>query len=91
VSLSVFNGPIRIGNATVLPGDVVLGSVSGVVFIPPHLALEVVEKSERIRMQDQWGQMRIREGKYTSGQVDGNWTDEMHADFNEWIANQPPI
>lgn len=86
VTLNIFNGPIRIGNATVLPGDVVLGNVSGVVFIPPHLALEVVEKSERIRKQDEWGQSRIREGRYTSGQVDGNWTDEMKNDFEKWMG-----
>jgi regulator of RNase E activity RraA len=83
------NSPIRIGNATVLPGDVVLGTVSGVIFIPPHLAQEVVESSERVRRMDFWGQMRIREGKYTSGQVDGNWNDEMREDFNEWLKNQP--
>jgi regulator of RNase E activity RraA len=84
VTLNSLNAPIRIGQATVLPGDVVLGSVSGIVFIPPHLALEVVERSERIRKEDEWGQMRIREGKYTSGQVDGNWNDEMRADFAVW-------
>ncbi len=84
VTLQNLNAPIRIGDATVLPGDIVLGSASGVVFIPPHLALEVVEKSERIRKEDVWGQMRIREGRYTSGQVDGFWTDEMRADFAEW-------
>lgn len=88
VTLNSLNAPIRIGQATVLPGDVVLGSVSGIVFIPSHLALEVVERSERIRMEDYWGQMRIREGKYTSGQVDGNWNDEMHADFAAWYAQQ---
>ena len=33
----------------------------------------------------------IREGKYSSGQVDGNWTDEMRADFNEWIKTQPAL
>jgi regulator of RNase E activity RraA len=85
VTMIGLNCPIRIGNATVLPGDVVLGSVSGLIFIPPHLAQEVVESSERIRRQDFWGQMRIREGKYTSGQVDGNWNDEMRADFEAWM------
>jgi len=84
VSMNSLNAPVRIGEATVLPGDVVLGSVSGVVFIPPHLAQEVVERSELIRKQDEWGQMRIRESKYTSGQVDGNWNDEMRADFAAW-------
>src|SRR5207302_3009541 len=70
VTLTGLNCPIRIGPATVLPGDIVLASISGIIFIPPHLAQEVVESSEMVRMQDYWGQMRIREGKYTSGQVD---------------------
>jgi regulator of RNase E activity RraA len=89
VTMVGLNSPIRIGNATVLPGDVVLGTVAGVIFIPPHLAQEVVESSERVRKMDRWGQMRIREGKYTSGQVDGNWNDEMREDFNDWLKSQP--
>src|SRR6185437_15220122 len=88
VTMTGLNCPVRIGEATCLPGDVVLGSCSGLVFIPPHLATEVVEKSEHIRKQDEWGQRRIREGKYSSGQVDGNWNEEMHADFAEWIKSQ---
>jgi regulator of RNase E activity RraA len=79
---------VRIGEATVLPGDVVLGSCSGVVFIPPHLAQEVVERSEKIRCEDEWGQLRIREGIYTSGQVDGNWNDTMRADFAAWLVQR---
>lgn len=85
VCLSSLNGPTRIGEATVLPGDVVLGTIGGVVFVPPHLAEDVCTRSERIRKMDEWGQMRIREGIYTSGQVDGAWTEEMKADFDEWI------
>lgn len=88
VTLSSLNGPIRAGGATVLPGDVVLGTIGGVIFIPPHLVQEVVESSERVRLQDTWGQMRIREGKYTSGQVDSTWNDEMRADFAEWQQTQ---
>ena len=84
VTMTGLNVPIRIGIATVLPGDVVLGSESGVIFIPPHLAQEVVERSERTRLEDYWGQLRIREGLYTAGQVDGNWTDAMRTDFAEW-------
>lgn len=89
VTLEGFNCPINIGDATALPGDVVLGTVAGVVFIPAHLAQEVVERSELIRKQDEWGQQRIREGKYTSGEVDGGWTDAMKADFAEWQKTQP--
>ena len=89
VTMTGLNVPIRIGGATVMPGDVVLGSESGIVFIPPHLAQEVVEHSERTRLEDFWGQIRIREGRYTSGQVDGNWTDEMRSDFAEWSKSHP--
>ncbi len=88
VSLVALNSPVRIGGATVLPGDVVLGTCSGVIFIPPHLAQEVVETSERVRLQDQWGQLRLREGKYLPGQVDGQWTEEMWADFHAWRAQE---
>ena len=95
VTMTGLNVPIRIGVATVMPGDVVLGSESGLIFIPPHLAKEVVEHSERTRLEDFWGQIRIREGRYTSGQVDGNWTDEMRSDFAQWsqsntAATAPP-
>ncbi len=86
VTLVGINNPIRIGEATVLPGDVVLGTCTGVIFIPPHLAEEVVVESERVRLMDEWGQMRLREGKYLPGQVDGAWTDEMNADFAAWQA-----
>ena len=88
VTMTGLNVPIRIGGATVLPGDVVLGTRSGLIFIPPHLVQEVVESSERVRKMDEWGQMRIREGVYSPGQVDGNWTDAMRADFKEWIKTQ---
>ena len=78
------NNPIRIGKATVLPGDVVLGTPTGVSFIPPHLAEEVVVSSERVRLRDEFGQMRIREGAYTPGEVDRKWSEEMEADFAQW-------
>ena len=52
--------------------------------MPPHLAQEVVESSESIRMRDYFGKMRIREGKYTPGEVDRKWSDEMDADFEGW-------
>jgi regulator of RNase E activity RraA len=79
------NAPIRIGQATVMPGDVVLGRQDGVIFIPPHLAERVVKTSELIRLRDQFGKLRLREGKYTSGQIDARWTDEIEKDFSRWL------
>jgi len=79
------NVPIRVGRASVMPGDVVLGKKEGVIFIPAHLAQEVVETSEIVRMRDQFGHQRLREGKYTPGQIDRKWSEEIEKDFSEWL------
>ncbi len=85
VTLAGINIPIRIGGATVLPGDVVLGTHTGVIFIPPHLAQEVVETSEDIRVRDEFSKLRLAEGKYTSGEIDVPvWREDIEADFQAW-------
>jgi len=88
VMLMGINVPIRIGNVTVMPGDVVLGTVEGIVFIPPHLAQQVVESSERVRLRDEFGHQRLREGKYTPGEIDQRWTPEIEKDFKEWLKKR---
>ncbi len=85
IMLTGVNCPIRIGKATVMPGDVVLGRQDGVVFIPAHLAEKVVKTSELIQLRDHFGQERLREGIYTSGQIDRRWEDEIEADFSRWL------
>ena len=85
LTLEGINIPVRIGAVTVLPGDVVLGTNTGVIFIPPHLVQEVVEASENIRVRDEFGKLRIGEGKYASGEIDvPNWRDDIEADFQAW-------
>lgn len=84
VSMPDINGVTRIGDATCVPGDVVLGTIEGLIFIPPHLAEEVVTRSEQIRLKDAFGQQRIREGVYTPGEVDREFSDEMNVDFENW-------
>ena len=84
VTLTGFNTPCRIGDATCLPGDVVLGTMTGVLFIPPHLAEEVVEHSERTHMREIFSHQRLREGIYNSSQMDTKWTEAIDADFAEW-------
>ena len=85
IMLAGVNCPVRIGGTTCMPGDVVLGRHDGVVFIPPHLAEQVVKTSELVRLRDQFGQLRIGEGKYTSGQIDRRWTDDIERDFSGWL------
>lgn len=88
------NVPIRIGAVTVLPGDVVLAKREGVLFIPAHLAEKVVVTSEIVQLKDQFGHLRLREGKYTPGQIDRSWSQEIKEDFMKWydaLPNKPPV
>lgn len=79
------NTPIKIGEAVVLPGDVVLGKREGVIFIPAHLVEEVVEKAEIVMLRDSFGHQRLKEGTYTAGQIDTQWTDAIREDFFGWL------
>jgi len=91
VMLFGINVPIRIGNAVVLPGDVVLAKREGVIFIPAHLAEKVAITSEFVMLRDQFGHQRLKEGKYTPGQIDGRWTDEIKNDFIKWLDDNPGL
>lgn len=79
------NKPTCIGKVMVLPGDVILGRDAGVIVIPPHLAQKVVETSEVVRLRDMFGHQRLREQKYTAGQIDTRWSDEIERDFSQWL------
>lgn len=86
VMLTGINVPIRIGQVTVMPGDVVLADPEGLTFIPAQLAEEVADTSERVRLMDQWGHQMLREQKFTPGQVDAAWSPAMIEEFNKWAA-----
>jgi len=81
------NCPLQIGYVTVMPGDVVLGTREGVVFIPPQHALRVVETSEKTRMQDNWAHRGVKEGRFTAQQADGSYTPEMNKEFTQWLLD----
>ncbi len=89
--LTGINVPVRIGEATVFPGDVVLAKREGVIFIPPHLLADLLINAEFVGLRDQFGHMRLKEGKYTPGQIDGRWSDEIKEDFLSWIDNNPDL
>ena len=88
------NKPTLIRGVTVMPGDVVLGKLGLVVFVPPHLAERVVKTSEIVRLRDLFGHQRLREGKYTAGQIDARWSDDIEKDFSKWLndhINELPV
>ena len=87
--LTSINAPIRIGRATVLPGDVVLAKKYGIIFIPAHLVEDLVITSEVTGLRDQFGHQRLKEKKYLAGQIDSEWTEDIKKDFLNWLANYP--
>jgi regulator of RNase E activity RraA len=86
--LGGINVPVRIGRATVLPGDVVLAKKGGIVFIPPQFLEDLVQNAEFVELRDAFGHQRLREGKYTPGQIDQQWSDEIKKDFLQWLDSQ---
>jgi len=69
VMLTGINVPVRIGSATVLPGDVVFGDSEGVYFIPPELVKQVVDKADETHVHDEWTKMKLLTGKYKSSEI----------------------
>lgn len=85
------NHPLIIGEVTVLPGDVVLARKEGVVFIPAHLAEEVVINAEFIQLRDKFAITKLKAGVYTPGQIDTSWTDAIKKDFLKWVKENPGL
>lgn len=87
--LTSINAPIRVGRATVLPGDVVLAKKFGTIFIPAHLIEDLVITAEVTALRDQFGHQRLREKKYLAGEIDTEWTPAIKQDFLNWVNNYP--
>ena len=87
--LTSINAPIRVGRATVLPGDVVLAKKYGTIFIPAHLVEDLVISSEVTALRDEFGHQRLKEKKYLAGEIDSEWTDPIKKDFLNWLNNYP--
>jgi regulator of RNase E activity RraA len=78
--LSTVNAPIRIGRATVLPGDVVMARRSGVIFIPPHFVEEIIIQVELAELRRQFNSQQ--QGRTAAPAGNNN------AEFREWLNRQ---
>jgi regulator of RNase E activity RraA len=83
------NAPIRVGEVTVLPGDVVFANEYGVAFIPAHLVEGLVAASEMVALRDEFERVLLQQGKYPSGEIHGTWSDQIKDEFRAWIAQYP--
>ena len=95
VMLTGVNIPIRIGNATVMPGDVVFGDREGVYFVPPHLVEQIVKNADELHIHDEWTQMMIKTGNYKPTDIYPSPRDpELKKQYEEYkkkkMAEQQP-
>lgn len=86
VMMTGMNVPCRIGDAICMPGDVVLGTVSGVIFIPAVMADAVAISAEKTKVRDMFGFERLAAQTYTGAQIDAAvWSKDIMNDFLQWF------
>lgn len=84
--LTGFNEVCRIGQAVCLPGDVVLGTTSGVLFIPSHLVADIINDAEKSHVKDIFGFEMIERGIYSTAQIDSAvWSVDMLDNMLEFL------
>jgi hypothetical protein len=45
--------------------------------------------SEFTALRDEFGILRLKEGKFTPGEIDMKWSDRIKADFLSWVKANP--
>jgi 4-hydroxy-4-methyl-2-oxoglutarate aldolase len=86
--LTCINCPIRIGRATVLPGDLVIANAQGVIFVPAILAEDAISSAEFENLMDAFNFELNQQGK-NGAQFEGGWTTEKFAAFRRWVDAHP--
>jgi regulator of RNase E activity RraA len=89
VMISGINIPVRIGRATVMPGDLVFGDAEGVYFIPPALVQQVLDNADVIHIHDEWTRRKFDEGKYKSREIYGSPADPaLKQEYQEYLKRR---
>ncbi len=89
VMLTAVNVPVRIGNVTVMPGDLVFGDREGVYFIPPALVTAVLDRADETHIHDEWTKKKFAEGKYKSSDIYGSPKDPvLKAEYEEYLKKR---
>jgi 4-hydroxy-4-methyl-2-oxoglutarate aldolase len=89
VMLTGINVPIRIGAATVMPGDLVFGDREGVHFIPPHLVEEVIKQAKITHIHDEWTKAKLLTGKYKSSDIYPTPSDPvLKKEYEEYLQKR---
>lgn len=84
-----WNVPIRIGQVTVMPGDVVIGDEEGLLFFPPQLADEAIKAAENQTYNEQFKEEMLKSRKYRTRDIYPRLSPEMEKIFEEWKKTHP--
>lgn len=60
--ITEYNVPVRIGKVYIKPGDFIFGDIDGIVVIPRNIAVEVLERAERIKANEKEMRGMVHEG-----------------------------
>jgi regulator of RNase E activity RraA len=89
VMLTGINVPVRIGDVTVMPGDLVVGDREGVYFIPPQFVKEVLDKADETHIHDEWTKKKFAEGKYKSSEIYGSPSDpKLKQEYEDYLKRR---
>ena len=89
VMLTGINIPIRVGNVTVMPGDLVVGDREGVYFIPPQFVKEVLDHADEVHIHDEWTRKKFDEGKYKSSEIYSSPKDpKLQQEYREYLKKR---
>jgi len=78
--------PVRIGNVTVIPGDILLGDRHGILVIPSALAGEMVDKALANDALHEFQRKLLLEGRSIYGVYPPN--DEVRKEFEQYKRDQ---
>ena len=84
-----WNVPVRIGGVTVLPGDVVIGDQSGLLFFPPQLAAAAIKGAEDTVYTETFKRELIQSRKYRTKEIYPRLSPELEKLFEEWKKTHP--
>jgi 4-hydroxy-4-methyl-2-oxoglutarate aldolase len=89
VTLAGINVPIRIGNVTVMPGDLVVGDREGISFIPAQLAQGVLDAADTTHIHDEWTRQKFDTGKYKSSEIYGSPRDPaLRQEYQDYLKKR---
>jgi regulator of RNase E activity RraA len=84
-----WNGPIRLGGITVLPGDIVVADAEGVLIVPPQLVADVITEAENTVYTENFKREMMRSKKYRARDIYPTLSKELEKVFEEWKKTHP--